>query len=153
VDDEDYEYLHQWTWFLNKDGYAVRYTTNKGKRLTIRMHRMLVEGREVDHRDGNPLNNQRNNLRAVTHQQNIFNNRKHKDGSSQYKGVSKHRGKWRVQIHSINLGSFTEERHAAMCYDLNAKALFGEYARLNFPLAYSSGMSSYELPASPQLPA
>jgi hypothetical protein len=24
VDDEDYEYLNQWTWFLREDGYAAR---------------------------------------------------------------------------------------------------------------------------------
>jgi hypothetical protein len=67
-----------------------------------------------------------------------MNMRKHK-GSSIYKGVVKNEGSWRVQIWKDNAkqydASFPNERWAAMAYDLNAKALFGEYARLNFPEA------------------
>ncbi len=97
-DDEDYEFLSQWTWFLDKDGYIARYTTKKEKRLTIGMHRMLLDGSEIDHIDGNSANNQKINLRALTHQQNIHNNRSHKDSTSIYKGVSKRGNRWRAQI-------------------------------------------------------
>lgn len=138
-DDEDFERLSQWTWFLNKDGYIVRYTTKQGKKLTIGMHRMLLEGEEIDHIDGNPANNQKSNLRALTHQQNIHNNRKHKDGTSIYKGVSKRGNRWRAQIcqdgKKVMLGNFPEERYAAYAYDMAARDLFGEYAHLNFPSA------------------
>lgn len=137
VDHEDFDYLNQWTWFLDKDGYVVRYTTSKGKRLTIGMHRMLVKGEEVDHIDSDPLNNQRANLRALTHQQNIQNNRPHKDGTSIYKGVSKRGNSWRAQIckdgQKVMLGNFPEERYAAYAYDIAARDMFRQYARLNFP--------------------
>ena len=137
-DDDKYEWLNQWSWFLDKDGYVVRYTTKKGKRLTIGMPRMLVKGKEVDHIDGDPANNQTYNLRALTHRQNIYNNRSHKDSTSVYKGVSKRGNRWRAQIakngKKMMLGNFPVERWAAYAYDIAAKDLFGEYAHLNFPL-------------------
>lgn len=154
-DDDKYELLCQWTWFLDKDGYAVRFTTSKGKRLTMGMHRMLVKGEEVDHIDGDKLNNRLSNLRALTHQQNIYNNRAHRDGSSIYKGVSRRGNRWRAQItkngQKIMLGNFPEERYAAYAYDIAARDLFGQHAHLNFPSAYSSVMSANALPVDPQL--
>ena len=81
VDDEDYKYLNQWKWYAAKQGndfYAFRndYTVSPPK--TVRMHReVLVEDpRDIDHIDGNGLNNQKVNLRYCTHSQN-HQNRNH----------------------------------------------------------------------------
>lgn len=67
--------------------------------------------------------------------------RKHR-GSSIYKGVSRKGNSWRTQIwlnnEKVFSASFPNERWAAMAYDLNAAALFGQYARLNFPEAISA---------------
>src|ERR1043165_2059650 len=73
VDDDIYDLLNQWTWVLHRDGYAVRYTTSKGKRQTIYMHNVVAGAKGIDHIDGDKLNNQRYNLRACTQRQNRFN--------------------------------------------------------------------------------
>ena len=102
------------------------------------MHKVVAgTGRMVDHRDLDTLNNQSLNLRPATTQLNAANTRKQANRSSQYKGVSKEKGQWRTQICYNNKrrydALFPDERTAALAYDLNAYALFGEYARLNFP--------------------
>lgn len=81
VDDEDFELLNQLNWYAykNKTGnyYAVRnYSAEKGKRKIILMHREIMDapkGIQVDHRNGDGLYNQKENLRLATHQQNSFN--------------------------------------------------------------------------------
>lgn len=150
VDDSDYEWLNQWKWRLTNTGYAVRRQwlgrdeSGGCHEKLIRMHRLIVAAPpelEVDHIDGNKLNNQRSNLRLATSQQNNFNFPIRKDKRhSRYKGVSRvwDGKKFRSHI-SINgktkhLGCFTDEVEAAKAYDAAAVELFGEYARLNFPL-------------------
>jgi hypothetical protein len=137
VDNHWYALLSKWGWYYN-DGYAAHKGEN-GKHIL--MHRVIVnapKGLFVDHINGDTLDNRRENLRLSNHSTNAMNMRKHK-GVSRYKGVCKDGNSWRVQIWKGNKRAFTaltqNERHAAMIYDLNAPALFGEYARLNFPEA------------------
>lgn len=95
------------------------------------------KGKEVDHKDGNGLDNQKSNLRLCTHKQNTRNSISIK-GTSIYKGVfwCKDRLKWRAGIKNnyktINLGYYESEVNAAFAYDKAAIKYFGEYARLNF---------------------
>lgn len=141
VDDEDYERLSQFSWHVNKNGntnYANRTTSRKfGRQRQIGMHMEVMNGKGIDHIDGNGLNNQKSNLRFCTSQQNQMNQKKIKNTSSIYKGVcwNKRINKWHCQI-KINgkmqyLGSHINEVDAAMAYDNRAKELFGEFARLN----------------------
>jgi len=105
------------------------------------MHRIIMDaekGEEIDHRDGNGLNNQRCNLRLCTHRQNLMNRRKtHKRCSSKFRGVSweKRSGKWCAQImihyRHIHLGYFDDEVLAALAYNEAATKHFGEFAHLN----------------------
>jgi hypothetical protein len=55
---------------------------------------------QVDHRDGDRLNNNIKNLRVATNSHNQANSRKNKNNTSGHKGVSWHktRKKWRVQV-------------------------------------------------------
>lgn len=134
VDDEDFDKLNQYKWCFDGQ-YAQRKVGNK----TIRMHRVILDSPQVDHIDGDGLNNQRSNLRVCTHTQNQMNRAKHKIMSSKYKGVSwnKPTEKWRARIEtnqgSLYLGLFEVEEEAARAYDEAAKENFGEFARLNFP--------------------
>ena len=139
VSDVDFESLSRHKWYLKK-GYAVRNIGSRGKQKTIFMHRVIMSnpaGMSVDHKDQNPLNNQRSNLRICTVQQNNQNRRKYLQGSSKYKGVSWHKteGKWQAQIRvnskAKHLGLFKNEIDAAIAYNKIAKETQGEFACLN----------------------
>jgi hypothetical protein len=137
VDDYDYEYLSRFVWYYTK-GYAIRKGTF-GE--TISMHREIVnvpKGMDVDHKNGDRMDNQKSNLRIVTRQQNNWNSANKRNSSSEFKGVSWHSTtkQWRaaIRIDGVKtlIGTFKDERHAAMAYDIAAKDIQGEYARLNF---------------------
>ena len=76
VDDADYEWLTLHKWFLDGDGYAKRTDRSGSRGRHVSMHRKILTAPahlEVDHIDGNRLNNQRSNLRLVTRSQNAQN--------------------------------------------------------------------------------
>jgi hypothetical protein len=137
IDDEDYVWASQFKWYKDSHGYAYRNAKINGRWTTVRMHRELLNapcGMDVDHIDGNILNNQRSNLRVCSHAQNCRNvtirkNRK----TSQYKGVSidSARGCWQAYVGHRNIGRFNSEREAALAYNVAAQKYFGEFARLN----------------------
>lgn len=111
----------------------------------IYMHRLLLgapKGRQVDHCDGDGLNNQRSNLRLATRSQNHANrgpDRRLRGKSSKYKGVywSKTRSTWAAGIHlngkSYFLGHHPTEEAAAAAYDRAAVDAWAEFAKTNFP--------------------
>jgi AP2 domain/HNH endonuclease len=144
VDDADYEWLSQWKWHAKRGKrtwYSARTEGSGDQQRTIRMHRLIMGGSDlqVDHKNGDGLNNQRKNLRLATNGQNQCNSRKNRRGSSIYKGVSwdKYRKRWRATIVYLkvqeHLGYFDSEIEAARAYDKAARELFREFARLNFP--------------------
>jgi HNH endonuclease/AP2 domain len=138
VDDELYDKLVIYNWFACQY-YGTFYAkaTVNGKK--IYMHRLLMPGaKEIDHINGNGLDNRLENLRSCTRQQNSM-NRSGIDGtSSQYKGVSwdNWSKKWKAYVHyngkQINLGRFVDEIEAAKAHDTKAIELYGEFAWLNF---------------------
>lgn len=143
VDDCDYEELSKYKWCAarRKDGlayYAIRSVWGNGKNKRIFMHRVITEcpqGMQVDHIDGNGLNNTRANLRNATQSQNNANSRKPKSNKSGFKGVHLHtqRKRWVAMI-KINkkaryLGIFDTPELAHQAYCLAAKDLFGDFAR------------------------
>ena len=94
----------------------------------------LVPGdkRQVDHINGNRLDNRRSNLRVCTARENRRNACKRSDNTSGYKGVIRvgRDGSYRAVL---AVGGFTSPEEAARVYDILAEAAYGEYARLNFP--------------------
>lgn len=116
----------------------------------ILMHRAIMgfekgDGKQVDHQDGNGLNNRRSNLREATRNQNGMNRRKgRRPTSSRFKGVSlskcpRENGylskPWRVMIHvegrNLTVGHFETEEEAALAYNEAAREHYGEFAWLN----------------------
>lgn len=97
-----------------------------------------MPGEEVDHIDGNKLNNTRGNLRIASNAENKMNRDKQSNNTSGYKGVSFHKKykKWRaiigIQGKSIHLGYFSDAVEAAKAYDDSARKYHGEFARTNF---------------------
>ena len=141
VDDEDYERISMFSWRLSIN-YARRWFRSNGKLASVLMHRQIMgeQNPMYDHRDGNGLNNQKENLRPCTGTQNNGNRRINKMPyhSSKYKGVCFHirKKKWHAGVkfnnHRFHLGTFDNELDAAKAYDRKAEELFGEFANVNF---------------------
>lgn len=97
IDDANLEWLTQWQWRLHSRGYVVR---NANRFL---LHRVILDapsGREVDHINGDKLDNRRANLRLVTHAENMQNRpHPHSRNRSGHRGVSwdAKKGKWAAQ--------------------------------------------------------
>ena len=145
VDDEDYDYLMQWKWWAGKSTnvfYAGRNVRNDRLRTTIKMHRIIMGYNShklcIDHIDGDGLNNQRCNLRFATKPENNMNKKSSIGSSSVYKGVcwDKNSNKWISQIRrdgrKVYFKRFINEIDAAKQYDIWAKELFKDFAKLNF---------------------
>ena len=143
VDDDDLEWLSQWEWKRHTDGYAVRFVytgaghANRVHRI-YRMHRVIMEapsGVEIDHRDGNRLNNTRSNLRFCTSSQNKCNAAMRSDNKSGIKGVmwDADRGAWRAEIalnkRKITLGRYRNPEHAKIARRAAEKVMHGEFRR------------------------
>lgn len=145
VDFEDFEKIRGIKWYALKNGrcfYACGNIRVGGKRTKISLHRVITgcpPDREVNHINGDGLDNRQENLQICTTQQNQFALiRKKKDASSSYRGVSwfTRNRCWRAAIkHNgkvIYLGRFDNEEDAARAYDVKARELFGEFACPNF---------------------
>lgn len=109
------------------------------------MHRLLFQvpaGMQVDHINGDGLDNRRSNLRAATPSQNSQNIGKRRTNTSGYKGVSRlsNSPKWRAQIRSadksqgcngkVYLGVFDTPEQAYAAYCEANKRLHGEYGKV-----------------------
>lgn len=124
-----------------KDGYkrfvvpvdAVYFT---GSRLAwFFMTKEWPKG-QIDHKDGDSLNNSFENLRDATASQNVRNRGKLKSNTSGWKGVSFHKGtqKWCASItvdrKRIYLGYFDDVKEAAEAYIFAALEHHGEFAKV-----------------------
>lgn len=146
VDEQDYARVAKYKWRVKKGGggrpYAARVVRMpNGKRRLILLHRFIMHppaGVQIDHVNGDGLDNRRCNLRYANGSQNQANRHDLATNTSGFRGVTFHRqrGKWQAQIKvdgkNHYLGLFTSPEAAAAAYDEKAGEYFGEYARLNF---------------------
>jgi hypothetical protein len=146
LDLEDYYRFAGFKWCIGgHDGkfYAIRgQMINPADSKIVQLHRLIMDapkGLLVDHRNGDSLDNRRDNLRLATGWQNQCNKRKEKNASSRFKGVAFRKGRKKcvacikVGGKQLWLGSFDSEIEAAKAYDAAARKHRGEFARLNFP--------------------
>lgn len=126
VDDEDFESISSFSWHSMKYGktyYAVRIEKADGsKRRKVYMHRQIMgfpTGLEIDHDDGDGLNNRRSNLIPSTHARNLLNRvALAANNTSGVTGVSwsRHKKKWDARIsvrgRQICLGTFLKKKEA-----------------------------------------
>lgn len=131
-------------WRLSVKGYAMTDIKTNGKWTSLRLHRLLLDpplDMQIDHINGDRLDNRRANLRICSHSENQRNSRPAmtyggKRVFSQYKGVYASGSRFRAQIginwKQVRLGTFDTAEEAALAYDGAAREHFGEFARTNF---------------------
>lgn len=125
-------------WCSNGKGYAVR----ERRRRKERLHRLVLErklGRKlsrselVDHKNHNPSDDRRTNLRLATPANNSHNQQAR--AGRPFKGVRRHYNYWRAYLRfegkRIDLGGYSSAEEAAYIYDQAALQLFGEFAAFN----------------------
>jgi hypothetical protein len=137
VDDDDFDRVmqHHWTYGVNTNRVCMWVS---GRTLPLANFILGVPiGTVVDHRDRNPLNNTRTNLRVATRSQNASNTTMRRRSNSGYRGVHKYGDRYQARIKlnnkTINLGMYATAREAAIVRDNAARELHGEFAVLNFP--------------------
>lgn len=142
VDAADYDWLARWKWYVVESRcggkYAGCHLRRGGSGSHGLMHRMILKApakTEVDHKDGNGLNNQTGNLRLCTHAENGWNARRPTKQTTKYRGVYLNGAHIRACI-SVNkkylhLGYFKTQEDAAKAYNEAAKKYHGEFATLN----------------------
>jgi len=134
VDDCD-SHLASYKWNADYDRATKNYyvkrkaTLLSGKRTNVRLHHAVIgfplNGMLIDHKNGNTLDNRRDNLRIVTPLINAQNHRLRREGktSSKYVGVwwDKNREKWHVTLKregiTIHVGRFDSEESAKDAYE------------------------------------
>jgi len=127
IDDEDLNLVKQFKWNAKKDKNNFYAKTNikrpdTGRYTTLHLHRLLLKakkGEQVDHINGNGLDNRRSNLRIVDARGNSQN--LHIPKTSKYPGVYLNtQGEWTAQITVGNigyqLGSYSSEKKAYEVY-------------------------------------
>jgi len=149
LDDQDYEWTKRFIWKARKQGHNYYAYTHGGPNSELRknviqssiaLHRELLgldflDKRQVDHINGNGLDNRRFNLRVCTALENTW-NRHVKSKTSKYKGIHKKGKRWsaRIKIGKSykHLGYYNTDIEAALAYDKAATKYFKEFAKTNF---------------------
>lgn len=144
VDDEDFEKLNKYNWFLQKNKntwYARRNIIINRAKKHLFMHREILnapKNKDVDHINNNGLDNRKENLRLCSRSENLAKKRWFgKIKTSLFKGVcwDKQRQSWIAQItlnyKHFNLGRFKSEKAAAKAYNISALKFFKNFAYLN----------------------
>lgn len=138
---EDAEVVERHIWHVTHHGYIGTNIKLHGKWRAVKLHRWLLGVTEadvfVDHINGDPRDNRRENLRPCTRLENAANQRPRAGATSAFKGVSKLAGRggrpWRACIQAKVIGHFATGEEATLAYDTLARKTYGQFAYLNFP--------------------
>jgi len=144
VDGDDYHRLRNFKWHAwdSSSGvyYGRRWRAGSGKRrqILVALHHEVIgkppKGREVDHINGNGLDNRKANLRFCSHAENMR-NRKRDAGKLLPKGLRERHSKFQARI-TINgslltLGTFESVLQAVEAYNNASVKYRGEFGRLS----------------------
>ena len=137
IDEADAAMVSVCSWCASYNGRnPIPYVKGRpgADRRFVRLHRYLLgfPDLQVDHRNGDTLDNRRANLRLATQSQSTANTRIRKDNTTGFKGVTFERGLYVATCQGIRIGKYTTAIEAAAAYDRAALATFGDFARCNF---------------------
>jgi hypothetical protein len=142
VDDDDFEWLNQWKWHYSKTKTSSCVRRSVWKNPDERMHRLIMglkssDKREVDHINGNPLDNRRENLRICNKAQNQWNAKIRKDNKTGFRGVryrpeiDKYISQIKLNKQCYYLGCYSNKIDAAIAYNNFAIKHRGSFAKIN----------------------
>lgn len=132
---EDYDKIKDYCWHEHvlTNGYHALEAWDRLEQKRVRMHWVIV-GKYYDHKNHNPLDNRKINLRIANQQENCRNNSLAKNNTSGYTGVSwnKRDQTWIAYIRKNNkqkyLGSFQKKEDAIVARLKAEQLYYGEYA-------------------------
>lgn len=136
IDAEDYDKVKNYAWLEHLDkkrGYNALEARDIETKKIVKIHQIIF-GKSCDHKDRNPLNNRKYNLRIASFSQNNMNQKKQINNTSGFIGVSWHKGikKWTAQVtvntKTIYLGSFIDKNDAIIARLRAEKIYYGEFA-------------------------
>ena len=135
IDARDAAKAMRYSWCISKTGYAVANINGHVRK----MHRYIMDvhdvaGVIVDHRNGDRLDNRRENLRFCTLEENARNKGRIRNASNDYPGVNrKSNGKYRARItvcrQEKQLGTFDTLEEAIAARKKAECEYHGEYAQ------------------------
>lgn len=147
IDKEDYERIKLRKWHAcqkNKNKHSAyivsernKYDINLPKKILLHAFILGIYGKEIDHKNRNPLDNRKENLRLATHKQNCRNSTIARNNKSGFKGVhyredaNMFRVKIEVDGKQVYGGYYKYAVNAAKKYNKMAIEYFGEYANIN----------------------
>lgn len=138
VDDADYVRLSRHRWYLS-NGYATTKHPAKPGGRALHLFLLHTTRDQVDHINGDKLDNRRSNLRSVTRTQQSLNKARYKNNTSGFKGVSFHAasGRWRARLRVAGVYRlcklYGSPEEAARAYDQAARRFCRHFATFNFP--------------------
>ena len=148
IDDEDFDRINKYKWHASANSTTGKYYArgsiwlNK-RTISFKMHRLILnaaKGEQVDHINGDTLDNRKKNLRICNNQQNQQNQIHHrKNNKLGIKGVywdserRKFRADIRVNGKLLCLGRFNILGDADSAYRIAEDKYFGEFSRNLIP--------------------
>lgn len=140
IDDEDIPKIFNQSWHIfHSRGKIYIRGWDKKIRKKVFIHRVIMSVTDrkdqVDHINGDTLDNRKQNLRVCNNSQNTMNRNKPKSNTSGFKGVSKSGNKWMANIRSNGiqnyLGTFLTKEDAAKAYNEAVTIFHGEFGVKN----------------------
>lgn len=150
VDDEDFERVNKLKWQLATNGYAMKSirvkstpdSRTKDALVSVYMHRFILNAPadlDVDHLDGNKINNQRHNIQLCTARENAVNWKR--SNITNYRGVYENKSRFGAKLWlpggpGVYVGTYDSPEEAAIAYDIVALTVFGPgHKGFNFSLS------------------